>query len=411
MSQPHFATPAPRVRSIRLPRAPTEAAPATARSGPAWAVPWGFLGMLALVAVVETAVAHHPLDFSDPVSLSWQLSARAARAQAPGCSVLGIGDSLVKHAVVPAVLESRTGYRACNLAVARGPAPATYFLLRRALDAGARPRAVVVDFKPSVLVGSPRYNLRYWQEILTPGECLDLVRGGGGSSLLVPIALGRLLPSFRSRLELRGALLAALRGEASPMRLINQVCRRNWDVNRGANVAARNPAFTGAVSAEQHKTLLSHVWFSHRANTAYIRRILDLTARRGIRVYWLLPPLAPALQARREQSGAEAGYLGFVRSLHRAYPHVTVVDGRHSGYDHTVFVDATHLDGRGARSLTTALSTVLQRDLSGSPRAGRWLELPPRSGASDGEGDGNGDDLPLEDVEQSRAIVKAGQGL
>lgn len=368
---------------------------------PARTLPWGLFGMIALVAMVETLVAWHPLDFSDPVSLCWQLSAHDAAALAPGCSVLCIGDSLVKHGVIPEVLDQVTGERACNLAVARGPAPGTYFFLQRALDAGARPRAVVVDFKPSVLVGSPRYNLRYWQSIVTPRECLDLVRRDSGFSLFVPIAIGRLLPSFRSRLEARGLVLAALRGEASPMRLVNEICARNWRVNRGANVAARNPSFTGAVSAEQHKTLLSHLWYCHRTNAAYIRRILDLTARRGIRVYWLLPPLAPELQTRREESGAEAGYLKFVRSLQSSYPNVTIVDGRHSGYDASLFVDATHLDGEGARILTMALGAVLRRERDEPMRSGRWLDLPsPRAGPHPAE-------IALEDVEQSRAFVQA----
>lgn len=363
-------------------------------------IPYGFLGMLGLLALIELGVAWCPLDFSDPVSLSWKLSAQAAQRDAPGCTILGVGDSLIKHSVIPSVLEAETGERTTNLAIARGPAPATYFLLRRALDAGARPKAVVLDFKPGVLVGSPRYNLRYWQEILSARECLDLARNDSGGSLLVQVALGRLMPSIRGRLEVRGAILAALRGEESPMRLLNRICQRNWGVNQGANVAARNPAFHGDVSAEQHKTLLSHLWYCHRVNKTYVRRIFELTAERGIRVYWLLPPVSPALQTRREATGAEAGFLKFVRAFQQTYPHLTVVDGRHAGYDHTAFVDATHLDGRGAFTLTTELGKMLRRDLAEpAAPASRWVDLPQFRPAPS--------PLPLEDVEQSRLIVKA----
>lgn len=366
-------------------------------------VPRGLLGMIGLVVIVECFVAGRPLDFSDPVSLSWQLSARSAGSDATrSATILCVGDSLVKHGVIPAVLEAKTGDRVSNLAIARGPAPATYFLLRRALEAGARPRAVVLDFKPGVLVGSARYNLRYWQEILSVREALDLARRDHGGSFLLSLALGRLFPTVRGRLEVRGAILAAFRGEDSPMRLINRVCQRNWGVNGGANVAADNPAFTGTVSAEQHKSLLSHLWYCHRVNAAYVRRLLDLTADRGIPVYWLLPPVSPELQARREATGAEAGYLTFVRTFQSRYPHLTVVDGRHSGYDASAFVDATHLDGRGAATLTAELGTILGRaDAPEVARASRWVDLPPyRPDPSP---------LPLEDVEESRAIVKAGR--
>jgi hypothetical protein len=362
-------------------------------------VPLGLIGMLALVAAIEMVVAGRPLDYSDPVSLSWRLAATAARDEAPGWRVLCVGDSLVKHAVVPAVVAAGTGRRAGNLGIARGPVPATYFLLRRALEAGARPEAVVLDVKPGVLAGSPRYNLRYWQEIASPREALELARASGGGSLLVEIVLGRLLPTFRARHEVRGHLLAALRGEPSPLRLINSTCRRNWLVNGGANVAARNPTFTGAVSPEQFKTLLADAWRCHRVNALYVRRILDLASARGIRVYWLLPPLSPRLQERRERTGAEEGYLRFVRSMQERHPELTVVDGRHAGYDHTAFVDATHLDGQGGAILSSDLAALLARDLSAPPAPGRWVDLPPFRPRPT--------DVPLEDVEQSRRVVLA----
>jgi hypothetical protein len=356
--------------------------------------------MLGLVAAIELLVAGHPLEFSDPVSLNWRLSAEDAVTKAPGASILCVGDSLVKHGVIPKILQMRTGRRACNLAIARGPAPATYFLLRRALDAGAKPAALVVDYKPSVLVGSPRYNLRYWQEIATARECVELVRADGGGSLLTAIVVGRLLPTFRSRHEIRAAILAALRGEANPLRLIGQMCRRNWGVNDGANVAARNSAFHGEVGPDQQKALLWHVWYCHRANRLFIQRLLDLTASRQIPVYWLLPPLSPQLQVKREQSSAEAGYLKFVRSFQRKYAHLTIVDGRHSQYGHEVFVDATHLDGQGARTLSVSLSDILERDLShAGTHAPRWINLRPYQPLLAS--------MPLEDIEQSRKVVSA----
>jgi hypothetical protein len=397
MSRPHTPlSPPTSTRRHRIAPGPPARVRAPGR------VPWGVLGMLGLMVAIESFVARHPLDFSDPVSLNWQLGARAARDEGPGCSILCLGDSLVKHAVMPKVVAAHTGRRVVNLALARGPAPATFFLLRRALEAGTRPEAIVVDFKPSVLVGSPRYNLRYWQEIVSPRECLELARTSGGGSLPTSIVLGRLLPTFRSRLEVRDALLAALRGEVPPMRPINRVCRRNWRVNDGANVGARNPAFTGEVGPDEHRMLLSHLWYCHRANAAHVRRLLDLTAARGIRVYWLLPPLSPQLQARREQSGAEAGYLRFIQSMHARYRHLTIVDGRHASYDHTLFVDATHLNGQGANTLSTDLAALLDRDRAALVPGPRWVDLPayrPRPVI-----------VPLEDVEQSRRVLSISQG-
>jgi hypothetical protein len=357
-------------------------------------MPAGLLGMLGLIALIETGVARDVLDFSDPTSLNWRLAARAARDEAPGRAVLCVGDSLVKHGMIPKVIAARSGRDAINLAMARGPAPATFFVLRRALEAGASPSALIVDFKPSILVGSPRYNLRYWQEILTPPEGFELARSSGSYPLFFETAVGWLLPSFRSRHEIRSNLLAALKGETDVLRLINQTCRRNWALNDGANVAAKNPSFTGEVGPDDDKKLLTHVFHCHRVNADYIRRLFALADSRGIRVYWLLPPLSPELQAHREQTGAEAGYVGFVRSFQTRYPNVTVLDGRHAGYDHTLFVDASHLDGQGAYTLSRDVADILRRDLAGASPISRWVDLPDYREYPV--------EVALEDVEQSR---------
>ncbi len=80
-----------------------------------------------------------------------------------------------------------------------------------------------------------------------------------------------------------------------------------------------------------------------------------------------------------------------------------MVDGRHSGYEASCFVDPTHLDGQGGRTLTVALAAIVRRDLSETPRGPRWVELPtPAAG-------GDRPDIVLEDVEQSRARVQASE--
>jgi hypothetical protein len=366
------------------------------------AIPWGLLGTLALIVVTEGVVVRQDLDFSDPVSLCWRLADRSAREAAPGRALLLAGDSLVKHGLVPRVIAARSGRTAVNLAVARGPAPATFFLVRRALDAGARPVALVVDFKPNVLAGGPRHISRYWPEILTLREILDLALVTRSPRFLGDLVLGRLLPSFRSRHEIRGHLQATLRGEADRLHSINRMCLRNWTVNDGANVAARNPAFHGAVGPETDSKYQTRHFQCHPVNALFVHRLFALAAARGVPVYWLLPPLAPELQARRDQAGSDADFLQFVRSMQAGAAGVTVLDARHSGYDHTLFVDATHLDGQGAQALSRAVADVLRHDLecagpTAAPGPARWVDLPAYRTAPV--------EIVLEDIEQSRRFV------
>ena len=120
-------------------------------------VPWGLLGMLALMAASERYVKRHTLDFTRPEGWNWRMSGWAARREATQADVLCLGTSRAQQAIVPQVIEERSGMRAWNLATCWGQAPAYYYLLKRALEAGARPKAVVVEYHPQCLAGD------HWQ--------------------------------------------------------------------------------------------------------------------------------------------------------------------------------------------------------------------------------------------------------
>ncbi len=192
------------------------------------AFPWGVAGMIVLVAAIECFVSRNRLDFTDPVSLSWRYSAASVTTESPGCDLLCLGDSLIKHGLLPGVIEEETGRRTLNLSAARAPALLTYFFLRRALDAGARPRAIIINAKPAVLLAGPEFNARYWQEVLTPRECVEFSLITRDGPFILATVVGRLLPSLRSRLEIRSQVTAAVRGETDPVPGMNRILLRNW---------------------------------------------------------------------------------------------------------------------------------------------------------------------------------------
>ena len=79
-----------------------------------------------------------------------------------------------------------------------------------------------------------------------------------------------------------------------------------------------------------------------------------------------MPPISSGLQEWRERSGAEAKFEQFVRSYQERYPRVvTVLDARRVAPDPSLYVDATHLSGRGAIVLSRAVGGVLKAELSG----------------------------------------------
>jgi hypothetical protein len=357
--------------------------------------------MIGLIIAIEGRVSRHELDFSDPVSLSWQFSDRAARDDARGCEILCLGDSLVKHGLVPSVLERVSHLKSVNLAAARAPALMTYFVLRRALDSGARPSAIVMDTKPAVLIGGADYNAPYWPATLTPRECLELGWIAGRGQLGLAMLTARLVPSLQSRLGLRSGFLAALNNTTDPIHEVNRVLWRNWTVNGGANVASLDSSYRGELSPEIRERLHPDRWYVDRSNVEGIERLLGLARERKVRVYWLLPPISPGLQEWRERSGSEAKYEAFVRSFQRRYPGVVIVlDARRIARDPSLYVDATHLSGRGAIVLSRAVGVVLRAEATSPTRDWIGVEDPP------GDPRDGRDSTPLEDVERSKQLVR-----
>jgi hypothetical protein len=359
----------------------------------------GLLGAIALVIAAESFVASHEAErFTTNTAASWRQTGRAA-GKASRCDVLCFGDSMVKFGLSPAVIEARTGWSAYNLAPYGGPPSASYLLLRRALAAGAKPRAVVVDFMPHLLAVTPRFHVRAWQEMVTPVEAADLAWSSRDAALFAELVVGRLLASARDRHEIRQSLRCALDGGSYSAALAHFVTPlwRNWRLNRGGQVLAKN-GYDGQARPTD-RALFPTDWKEDPDSAAYMHRFLALARSQRIPVYWLLPPLSPSTQQLRERLGRDAAYTSLVRSVQARYPNVIVVDARRSGFGREVFTDPVHLDRQGTIALSAALAGLLRRQDRPDGDTSRWVALPRYREPSG--------DLALEDTDQSRLAVKA----
>lgn len=358
--------------------------------------PRGLLGMLALVGAVELFLLDRDDHYTPDLPASWRHAAAASTREATRADVLCFGDSMVKFGVLPTVLDEALGKRSYNLALHAGPPSAAYFLLHRVIEAGANPRVLVVDFGPHQLARDPRHDefARCWPELASAGECLDLALSTSDAGFLGRLTLGRALPSYRLRHEVRAEVVAALDGQGWSARGAVRALRRNWEANQGAQVLAKRPEFQGEVNP-LNDGLFPAAWESDPVTLGYVRRFLRLAEEHRIAVYWLLPPLAPAAQERREALGLDAPFDQLAHALQAEFPDVTLVDARRAGYDASVFVDAVHLDRDGASTLTADLADVIRSDQRGS------IALPayqPRSIAA-----------PVEDLEQSTLALQRGR--
>lgn len=342
-----------------------------------WPLPLGLLGMLGLVAAAEGWLRRHERDFTTAWAAAWDRCGRLVAREAPRCEVLCFGDSLVMHGVAPRVLEARLGRPAHNFAVFKGQAPTAYVLLRRALDAGARPAAVLIDGE--LLGDDPLELTRLWPELLNALEALELAWTARDAEFFAGVLLGRLLPSARLRFELREGVGSALRGEFASARWGLVPRLRNWRHNLGAHIQPPDfpPPDAVAPTLEQAGYLPTD-WRCHPVNAAYVERFLALAGSQGIPVYWLLPPVQPEVQARRDRGGLSAHYERFLRDLAARHRHLVVLDGRHAGFPPEAMSDMTHLNRDGACAFSESLADAL-RDRLGSPDplAGeRWVALP-----------------------------------
>ena len=155
-----------------------------------------------------------------------------------------------------------------------------------------------------------------------------------------------------------------------------------------------------ARSTPNNKYLAPDTWTPDPVVATYLDRFFAWPESRGIPVFWLIPPMVPALQARHhEQAGIDVAYTRFARRVQERFPNLVVIDGRYASYPPSVFIDPTHLDCQGAAVFSDDLAPIIGRHLAlpiGSALGflAAFRERPPG--------------IALEDVEQSaRAIAAA----
>ena len=372
-------------------------------------LPWGLVGMLALVCGVERSILKHRADVTTETAACWEFAANAATHEAARSEILGFGDSLMKYGFQPKVIEARTGRTAYNLAGFAGPPSRDYLMLKRVLDAGGKPSAIVVCFEVVHLGATPRFHARRFAEFVTAAEAFDFAWHSRDPGLFGWLMIGRHVPSIRARFEVRGNVMTALHGKGMRWADAFYPMRRNWNQSRGAHVAPEEPHAPVEAEAARAKALdlypdLYHdVSFRKPVEEEYIRRFLDLAAERKIPVFWVLPPWPPAVEQRQHEVRVTELTDGLTRRMSNAYPNVVVVDGRSRGYDPAVFCpDDVHLNRRGANAYSRDLGDLIRHRLGGSSPAASWVSLPRyRAGAMVAD---------LEDLAETVAVLRKAWG-
>ena len=330
-------------------------------------VPFGLLGMLALVILIESALSIGG-KFTNDSAETWRIKQSQTGREALTSDVLFFGDSLVEYGLVPKVFEERLNRRSFNLAVPAGTPETSYFLLRQAIDSGARPSRVVVNFMPFQLAPPPyldEIRIRLWPELAGMRDVFDLAWSKRKPDVATTIWMAQILTSYRARTEIRASIVAALQGRSmvgDETRVF--VTRWNLRSNRGALVVP--DMMRVADTFGRHLPQLETTERQPRA-VAFVTRFLQLAVTHGITVYWLIPPISPEYQAGCDEVGSTDDYSRFVRFVQSKYPNVVAIDARHAGYTPDLFADGMHLTRRGATALSESVAAVMERPV-GSDR-------------------------------------------
>ncbi|WP_406696109.1 hypothetical protein V5E97_34460 [Singulisphaera sp. Ch08] len=325
--------------------------------------------------MVESIIACHHLDFTRFYIHDWRAIGKTVRLRSPACSLLCFGDSLVKFGVLPRVIQDQTEAKAYNVSLCGGQAASSYFLLRRAIEAESRPSTVLVDYAPHLLMAGPRHNMRQWPELLSPSEAIELGLAAKHAGFCAELALRWIFPSMKDRDEVRGNIVAAFRGRPASRRNDVMAHAEVWETNLGADVHPERPSFDGEVDLAD-PGYFPRNWSCHRVNEYFIHRFLELATANGVQVVWLLPPVVPKFQSRRDELGLEAKYTSFLKPLVSKYPNLTVLDARHSGYDSSQFVDPLHLSRHGAHAFSREIAVALASLRADASPSDRWAQLP-----------------------------------
>jgi hypothetical protein len=327
--------------------------------------------MIGLVMAIELASSHCDQigTWQSQIPLSWWKSSQAIADHEARADILCFGDSLVKLGVLPSVIEDRLGLSAYNLAVLAGQPASSFFLFRRALESGQRPRAVIVDFSAPLLAMSLRTSAECWAGIASCRDAIELAIEAGDPALGLDVMSRWLIPSQSRHRQFRAWLTGS--AQCNGARDAAQECRvfeRNWHLNRGAQVAPRQfIPIEGALPRPPDSDL--YQWSPRAVHTAYVTRFLTLAKSRSIPVFWVLPPVVAVRRQRFEASGIAAAYHRFTATFLRAFPDVTILDGEGLQWDNRAFRDPIHLNKDGAVAFSKAIAETLAWRIASSRKA------------------------------------------
>lgn len=280
----------------------------------------------------------------------------------PAVAVQIHGDSVAQGALLASEIEKSLppGSRVLNASLQGSGPEFTYFLLRRQIESGKVPGAIVIAHSPhtfvtermGVLVGA----FLGWSEIpeaFTHGRhFFDTLYG----------VLCKLSFTLRHRDEL-GDLVKGRRAAIASWN--DPIPTEAWVRGVGVEAEARWAREGKAPAGALHPVYLKP-FVPDPGVVALLGRTLALAREKHVRVYWLTLPEHEAVAAARGSIGFENAYYAFVDSL-AARGEITVLKREFEVLPASEFGDYTHLRLRAALKLSREVGEKVGLEMGARP--------------------------------------------
>ena len=204
----------------------------------------------------------------------------------------------------------------------RGAALAHLFMLRRILQTGSRPDAILID--GDLLDCNPldAALAQAWPAFATLPECVELAWYARDPKLFEALAAARFLPTYRRRSDIRAGAGGGGRPQVDPGRLPGRPAPQEpREEPRGVYLPHPGRPGSARPEAGAARRVPADGLGGGPDERPLPRRVPRPDGVGGIPVFWLLPPVHPDFQAARDRYGRDAAYLGYVRRLGEHYPH------------------------------------------------------------------------------------------
>jgi hypothetical protein len=312
---------------------------------------------LLFIVLCEAAINRFDYYFYKPDYQNLRIAIKNSVSQKRTCDfdVIALGDCYLTVGYIPSLLKEKTGLSGFNFSTnQKCTVLSAYAMLNNYLGTCAnKPQYILLAFIPSsieltkesIIEAMPLYSLSFYD--IRRGCRQILIREFG-----LEVGLRLLLPSLNYQERIKDFLSQR---SLYSKRTIEQVDSFIESVNteNGYFPYRVDDRYNGweTENQENQKPFVASSLFLR-----YFTKMLDLARMHGIKVVYILPALPPDILALYKKSERIEKNLIFLENLQKDYPNLLIADPQHLITEREMFVDKIHLNGKGARILTTFIA-------------------------------------------------------